>query len=366
MSFKTGSMGMGEGMALVFAVTFTRMFLSIPSGAVNLTAGAAWATAIVAAGLAIIMFYVLAVVFQKVPGDLLEVTERLLGKHAALAVALYFISVFGVDAILLLRQFAENTLLTALPYANFQVIMGWYAVCIVIVVYLGIEAIARAAYIILPLGVGALVAVLAALIPYYELLDLTPWQGNGVAEDLVRSVLFTGLNFAVFLPALMRHSFQNVKTMKMAVLFGLGTSGGLRALSIACFVMAFGVGPASEKVLPFFELARLVYLSRYIQRIEALFIIHWAIAGLLGAAIDVVVVLYLLARIFKLPTIKPLIFPVVLIFSELAMIPPDIYTIIQLDNKAIVYLFTPGVLVLPLILLGAALVKGRRRVWDCG
>jgi spore germination protein (amino acid permease) len=360
-------MGVSEGIALAYFLTNTRIFLTVPSGIINGNAGISWLSPLVATTAALVMFYLVVFIMKKVPGDLPAVGERLLGPIGFWFVALVYIAIFSADAILLLRQFAENTLLTALPYAGFQAVVGWYALCAAVIVALGIEAIARAAYILLPISIAALMVVLALLVPFYEVLALAPWSGNGVGEVVGRGLSLAGINTGVMLLVILRPDFQSLRAITAAAFFGMVSGALLRSLTIMCFIMAFGVGPAAEKTLPFFEMARLVYLSRYVQRVESLFILLWVVVGLLAIAINIYLVLYLLSRVLKLPALRPIVAPVVVLFSELAMMPPDIHAAIMLDRTYLLWLASAGVYVVPVILLAALLVKGRRRrAWASG
>jgi hypothetical protein len=115
-----------------------------------------------------------------------------------------------------------------------------------------------------------------------------------------------------------------------------------------------------EKTLPFFEMSRLVYLSRYVQRIEALFIVIWVITGLLAIAINIFAALYLVARPLGLPSLRPLVPVMAMIVVNLAVIPHDIGAVVAADNSLVVVL-SVGVYGGPLLLTAMAYLKGRRK-----
>lgn len=79
---------------------------------------------------------------------------KLVGKIGGWLIIAAYIIMFLSNSALLLRQYAEYTLITALPQVNFQFMIIWYAVTIGIVCYLGIEALCRTGYIMLPLFGG--------------------------------------------------------------------------------------------------------------------------------------------------------------------------------------------------------------------
>jgi spore germination protein KB len=213
---------------------------------------------------------------------------------------------------------------------------------------------------------GLKLLVLALLVPFYNIYNLAPWQGTGISQVLLGSITQGGLDFGVVVFAVLAPTFQSLKTIRTAALSGMGLSLLLRSLSILVYTLVFGVAVGREKVLPFFEMARLVYLSRYVQRIEALFIIIWVIAGALNLAASLYVGLYMLTKLLNLPSLRPLIAIVTIVLAELSIVPPDIVTVIGLDDKAISF-FNIGIYVIPLILLIAAVAKSRQKEeqsWD--
>lgn len=364
MSYQPGRMGVAEGIGLTFVVMLPRVFLTSPAVTISSVHNLAWSAPLINWVVALAMVYLLANVTARIRGDLYAVSDLLLGRVGAWALALFYTVLFILDAASLLRQFAENTLLTALPGAEFRLIIFWYILFAAVLVYFGIEGIARAAYLVMPFLVGGVAAVILLLAPFYDLYRLLPWQGAGVGVAVRRGLELAGLNLGALLLFVLAPSFQKPATMLTAAFYGGGVSALLRTLVILFFLLAFGVGDGMEKTLPFYEMSRLVYLSRYVQHIESLFIIIWVITGLLAIAIDIFVALYLVARPLGLPSIRPLVPVVAMVVVNLAVIPPDLSAVVAADSR-LVLLLSAGVYGGPLLLAAAAYLKRRRkRPWS--
>ena len=114
-------------------------------------------------------------------------------------------------------------------------------------------------------------------------------------------------------------------------------------------------------MLPFYEMARLIYLNRYIQRLEAIFILLWVIVGIIAIAICLYGSLYVLAKLFKLPTIRPLIPVAALVMVQVAMLPPDTNSVLKIEAAFFGLFCAPGAVIFPITLLAAFLFKGRRK-----
>jgi len=358
MSYEPGKMGVAEGMALVFTTTFTPIFLSSPAVYVDQAATAVWLLPLITGFCGIAMIMVLLFLMQYVPGDLYAVSERLLGKTGARIITLYLIAAFFINTVLMLRQFAENTLLTAIPALDITVAIGWYALMAAIVIFVGIEPIARATYIVLPFGLTGFVFLLLFLYDKFDLHNLSPWLGTGLLPVFKTGIVASGLGIGAFILPVLAPAFQNLRTIRTATLLGFGLSAVFRAIILFVYTGIFSVAVGREKVLPFFEMARLINVNRFIQRVEAFFIVLWVIFGIATIAISFYVALYLLTRLFNLASMRPLVWTLAIVAAQLALLPSDVATVIELSVFANSGL-TAGLFAIPMILLVVALVKGR-------
>lgn len=357
MSYQSGKMGIAEGMAVVFTVTFVPVFQSIWSVTLDRAKGAAWMipgiNGLVTMGVFLLLLYVM----ERVPGDLIDVSRKLLGKPIATIIGIIYFAHFYAESALLLREFSENTLLTALPYLEFSAAVLFYSAVAVIILYLGIEPLARGTYIVMPMIVLATLLVVVFLYPKFIFLQLAPWQGPGIEKILISGVQVSGFNFGLMLLPILGRSLHNVKTIRYAALYGFGISVLMRIVMILSFTLVYGAGVGREKILPFFEMTRAVYISRYLQRVEALFILLWVIAGIVAVAVTLYVSIYIIARLFDLPTLRPLIIPAVLTAAQLAMLPPDIASVLLLHANLVTTWYNIGATIIPFLLFGIFLVR---------
>lgn len=359
--YQPGRMGMADGIGLTFVFTLSVVFLTLPSQELASSAGLAWLEVLIHSLTSLVMLFIVLYVCRHVPGDLYTVCKVLLGKWGARTVLAYFCGAFFGDCTLLLRQFAENTLLTALPYAEFAIVITAYAVIAGLLVYIGIEGISRASYLLLPFVVVSLILVLVFLSPFYNMNRLSPYAGMGFSQCITSGLMLAGVNFGILLLPLLASSFQTVPTMAAGGLFGVGLNTALHSVSVLVYTAVFGVQMGQESVLPFFAMARTIYLNRYLQHLEAFFIILWVIIGTLTIAIDLFCGLYCLTRLGNLPALRPLIPIVTIGLTQLAMVPPDIHTAIELFSS-IVYYYNIGMYAVPLLLLAALLIRRKGKV----
>ncbi|SMD07838.1 GerAB/ArcD/ProY family transporter [Sporomusa malonica] len=367
MSYQSGNMGIAEAMAIVFAVTFVPVFQSIWSITIDQAKSAAWMIPCINGLITGSVFFLLLYVMEKVPGDLLDVSRKLLGSPMAKLIGLVYFAHFYIESALLLREFSENTLLTALPYLEFSVAILFYSLVAAVILYLGIEPLARASYIVMPVIVFAVLFVVVFLYPKFIVLQLTPWQGPGIEKVLINGTWVSGFNFGLLLLPILARSLHDVTTIRYAALYGFGLSVVMRIVMVLGFTLVFGSGTGREKMLPFFEMTRAVYVSRYLQRIESLFILLWVVAGIIAIAVTFYVSIYIITRLVDLPTYKPLIFPTILSAAQLAMLPPDITSVLLLHGNLVTTWYNIGSLGVPLLIFIAFFVRRKGvKTWSSG
>lgn len=358
MSYKPGTMGVTEGASLAFAVGITPVFLSIWSIVLERAATGAWLTPLITGPCLLASLFALFHVMARVPGDLFAVVEALLGVVVARLVAIYLVGCFFTTAVLQIRQFAENTLLTSLPAVDITLALGWFGLGAAAAVYAGIEPLARAAYLVLPVGMLLLFIGLAALYDRFDIHNVMPWLGSGLPVARIGFETI-GVFLATFILPILAPAFQDMRTMKKAALLGVGVATVVRSTALFVYTGVFSVAVGREKVLPFFELARLVYLNRFIQRIESFFILVWVFAGMTMIAVNLYLAAYLLARLFALPSLRPLAVPLVIVAIQAALLVPDLTTAIEISLVVEGKAQTIAVAAIPAALLAALQLRKR-------
>lgn len=364
MKYQSGRMGVAEGLALSFIITFPTLFQSTPAFLADSAGNASWIVPLLGGLVSGILLAINLFLFKRYSGDLLSIAGELLGKYGAYSVGLFYFFVLFITACTWTRQFAENTLMTALPGADFHFVVFLYGSSAVILVYLGIEAVCRATYVILPFALAGVLLAFAGLVPVMKPLFLFPWQGHGLVSILKPSLFFTGSNTPVTLLFLMAPVFQNAKTLQASLIFGFGGSTIVRSLANVAYIMTFSTAVSAEKTLPFYEMARLININKYVQRLEAVFILLWVIVGVLGIVVCLYGAVYIIARLFKLPTISPLLLPVGLIMTQVASLLPDAATVVMVGTTVFSDIYAPGMILVTFALLVTALVKGGVKTCD--
>lgn len=350
--------GLISGIVLVFIGTAPRAFLQAFAERLSSTGEASWLGIIMNSLYSLIMMLTVLFLISKLGGDLISVCNKLVGKRVSWIILSFYSLLFLINASLLLRNYVENTKLSALHDVNYQLITMVYGVPIMIAVYFGIEAIERAGSFVLTFILVGTVLVCILLYPFYQIYNLFPLLGNGFKPLLISGFQGAGYNLLALIIVILAPSFQNVRTMRACFLWGLGGSTVLKLLFALVMIITFGVEVGMEEILPFFEMARLVFINRYLQRIEAPLISLWVMFGILAVALSLYVAVYLVTRILKLTTLRPLAPLLAILTISISLLPENFdqvskYEQLLLNAEAI------GIYLIPLVLLVAYLIKGK-------
>jgi spore germination protein (amino acid permease) len=351
-------MGIVSGVSLVLIATAQRIFLETFTEQIAINGQAAWIGLTANSILALVMMLVLTFLVNKLGGDLLSICKTLVGRRGALIILLFLALLFAGNTVLLLRNYVESTKISALHDADFHLISLTYGFTAAVAAYYGIEVIARAGCFVIPVLVAGSAVIIALLYPFYQFYLLVPLLGNGLKPLMVSSLKGAGFNLLAILIIIIAPSFQNVRTVRLCLLWGFGGMTALKLVYIIVLLLTFGVEVGMEKILPFFELARLVFINHYLQRIEAPLMMVWVMFGVLAIGLSLHVFCHLVAIILKLPSQRPLVPMLAVLTIAISMLPENFNQVTKYEDL-LVTVEAIGIYFIPLLLLAAYLIKGK-------
>lgn len=360
-----GKFGSAEAVVLLAISMSARIFLHYPAYLTETGGPAAWLTPIGGGLVALLGVLIMGRLLAKSPDKtVVQITEEALGPYLGTAVNFIYIIFFISVAALFAREFSEAMLIAALPFTPISIVILGFLTVSILGAYLGLEAMARTARLTYPFIVIGITILLASLYPYWNFHNIFPILGNGPYNVFVLGTFSTAAVTEVILAGVIvqsmgGHSKINSIGIRMVLLsfFFL-----LLMLLFTTFTHNWRI--SSEFSLPFYRLARTIYLGRFFQRIEAIYIIVWGFIGLLKIALTIYAASVTMAGSLKLPDYRPLIWPLGMVVFIGSLLPVDMPRVVELDGA---YL-RPGAwlpnYIIPVILL---LVLGfRKRGKDAG
>ena len=359
---REGKFGFAEGVSLLLISNLATIYLVEPSVAVELGKNMAWLMALFTMVVMLLEYWIIISLMKRHQDTtIIEASEQLLGPYLGILCNLLFALYFIVEEAILIRRYGEALLTAALPTTPISVIMVTLTLAAIISCYYGLETIARVSRISITFIFGGIFILFMAVISYVDVTNLYPlWSVNPlkiIAEGQYKLIILSeGL-----LAAVIFHSFGNWHNFRSVGLLAISVSGIIRTTLIILLILALGVELASEKVLPFYNLSRLVSFGRFFHRAESVFLLTWAMVGFLKLSITLYASTVILARTFRLQDYRPLLWAVSLLCFSISIIPPDVETIGTLNlNYFTVWGLIPTI-VLPFLLLVVSLVRKRER-----
>ncbi|MHB8156963.1 MAG: GerAB/ArcD/ProY family transporter, partial [Desulfocucumaceae bacterium] len=291
--------------------------------------------------------------------NIVEITADTMGNIVGtiinLMYALFFISVAAIFT----RTFSEALVVTALPITPISIITIGYIAVAILGAYIGVEAVARSARVTYPFMLAGIAILLLGLIPKWDINQLFPILGNGPVKVFLEGGRMAGAVTEILLAAVIVKSFHGPEMFRKIAVRAMLMGFGYLTILLLVLVLTFGWNMAQEETLPFYSLSRLIYLGRFFQRLESIFIIIWGYIGMIKIVLTLYASALTLAGTFRLPDHRPLIWPLALIIFMASLLPPDLPTA-ELIEGIYIRMFTwiPTV-ALPLMVLAVSLLRKR-------
>ncbi|NLJ77533.1 MAG: endospore germination permease [Peptococcaceae bacterium] len=357
---REGKFGPAEAVILLAASNVARVFLPYPGLLIEMAGPAAWMTPIGGFVLALIGIYVMSLVLKKNPDNtIIETTEDAFGPVLGITFNLITTIFLMSVCFLFIREFSEALIISALPQTPISVIAIGFLAIGLLGAYLGVEAIARSTRLNFIFIFGGILFLLVALVPQFDFDNLFPILGNGLGPVFGHGSISTAAVTETILAAVLIHSIGGADKYMRINFFAALIAFTVLSVLLAVTVMTLGKELASETTLPFYRVSRVIFLGRFFQRIEAIFIIIWSMVGALKIALTLYGASVSLARTLKLPDYRPLIWPLGAIILIFSFLPSDLPSTIRIDNNFLrVFAHLPNFL-LPLLLLAAYWLKRR-------
>ncbi|MCL4440064.1 MAG: spore germination protein [Firmicutes bacterium] len=356
----SSKLGLAEAVVLLTMSSMARIFLTFPRALVEISGPAAWLSSITGMALAILQVYLFYLILKPNPGrNIVDMANEKLGNIAGTAVNIIFASFFIAEAALFTRTFSEALIISALPSTPISVLMTGYITMAILGAYIGLEALARSARVTYPFVLFGIALLLLGLIPKWDFQQVFPILGNGPVNVFIKGGHLAGAVTEILLAAVIVKSFHGpemfFKITSRALLMGFAF------LTVLLFVMVitFGWNTAQENTLPFYRLATLIYLGRFFQRVESVFIIIWGFIGMIKVALTLYAAALTLAGTLRLPDHRPLLWPLAVIIYTCSILPHDMPTAVRLESVLIRGVSWLPAVALPLIILIVSRVRKR-------
>ncbi len=351
--------GQSEAIALIVTVLATKVFLTYPAYIVSYGGNAAWQISLISGLVTMVFFWFILKYLERFPDRTFsETAEYITGPYLGGLIVISVLVSWMFEMAITFRGFGELIVMVALPETSIGIIMLIFLSGAGLAAYLGLSTIARACYLAFPFTLGAVLLILVLSYPSWNTDWLFPILGNGVLETIKSSVMrssdFIELNFIYALPLVFyTHQVKNIGYKSIIITTFILT------MIVLFYLLTFPAVVGEEPYIPLYQMARSVYLGRFVQRIEAIFVFFWVVSGYLWVSAGVYGFCHILTQWLKLPDYRPLVLPTLIIIFAVAFIPqslPDTVLIAGHTYRKFGFILVFG---LPVLLLLLAILFGK-------
>ncbi|MGN0164194.1 MAG: GerAB/ArcD/ProY family transporter [Candidatus Ornithomonoglobus sp.] len=331
----------------VNAIT-VKMLITYPRSLFVLCGNAAWINVIYCTLIAVLIFLITRFVY-KYDYNVIELAGMAGGKALRIITGIVVFVVLGLNFFSILRIFPEMIRLVLLQNTYLEIIGLSFVAALVIGAYCGIEAIGRAHMIFIPLAGIVFMIFILLLIPSFKIENIFPILGNGAYNIFVKGISSLSIFSDLLMLNILIPHMKNIEDYKSTGNKAVWIGGGLAFLIVAAYSLSY-VYPVSVNFLaPVYQLERLINLSDFFSRFEAVFQFIWSISILLYGSLYLAVLSEVWKEGFGLKFSKPLILPVITVLTGAILIPDSLNSVVIWEYIINKWIYIPA-LAIPIII----------------
>lgn len=339
--------------AMLVIFVATNAFLTYPRYVSNSAYEAAWMEPIISGLGTLVLFLVVEWILRKFFHhlDIVEVCKEVFGRMGAGLFAIIFAVYFLCSTAAVVREFSENVVSTVLPSTPILLIAAVFMFAVGYIAYAGLEGICRTAFIFLPILLIGIIGLCLMTMNWWHPDLLLPIWGKGADRVLSGSLQYSSIFANVLLLTIIYpHAHDPAQMRKIGFVSIVGSTLLLTAL-ILTYHMVFPPTEMSKTSFAMYQLARLIYIGPFFQRLESVFIFLWVTSATVKMAITLWGAAYLIGKAFGWPTYRPGIPGLSLLVLAMSMWMGNWVQVIDWDGKYLLRWGWVVVFALPVFIL---------------
>lgn len=336
-----------EMTTLMINVICTKMLLTFPKILLMNSGNSAWIQAIFNSIIAFLLFFILTKVYRG-KKNIIELAENAGGKALKIFVGIIVFATLLLNFVSVIRVFPESVKIVLLQDFNVEFITIIFVIAIAIGAYIGIEAIAKINYLFMPVAAVVFVSFLLLLIPYYKIDNILPIFGEGYKKIFLNGFNTISLFSDILLLSIFMSYGENSSEIKKSGKKAIVLSSIVIVVILLAYCLVYPYPVSKQFMIPVYQLARVIHLSNFFSRFEALFQFVWSILVLLYSSIYIYALCYVWQTTFSLKYYKPLILPICVICAVISLLPGSLMNLVREEELQNIIVY-PVAFLLPII-----------------
>lgn len=360
---KEGHFGFTEALSLTVIAIITKIFYISPRVIINTLGTAAWQGTLISCVTCLIFFVLLYNLMKRFPQlDLYQIFEavagKILGKILILVFSIYILYYSSVN----IREFITILKTYSMPLTPPSFLIIAFLAVVVAFAYVGLEGIARVSCVYFYIILGGILLIILLAIPSYDLDYLYPIWGNGIFLTIKTGIARVGAYDEVVFLAIIIRSIHGLDNFKKAGFLSIIVSGVVFGIVLAATLAAFQYHVGSESLSGMYHLSRVIYFSRFFQRVESIFMFIWVISSVISISFAFYLALSSYCRVFDISNHRPLLLPFAILTFALTFLSQNVAQLTEIHVKFIRVYSSAIMIGIPMIILAMAVIRRKKGV----
>ncbi|MDO4618691.1 MAG: GerAB/ArcD/ProY family transporter [Clostridia bacterium] len=329
--------------ALLINIMLVKILFTYPRYIIERCENGGFISVLIYGAAAFILYYVTSILYQKTGRhSIIEQAEILGGRVLKGIVGILVVAVLIVNVAPMIRAFPEAVKTVLLKNTSMLVIIFILSVGVALGTYFGISSLCRFSSLFVPVAGTVIFGLLLLLCPYFNINNIFPI--NFKAITLYGSPALS-IFADIFVINLLLPQIKDTKTAKKSGFIAIIAVTVIAALIVLAYSLVYPYPASSQFIVPVYQLARLVKIGTYFERLEAAFEFVWTIAIFIYSSAYLYLICKVIKDSFNLKSYKPLIIPSLLVLMRFVFFEEN-YTMAQRSNFV-----STSILYIPLYIL---------------
>ncbi len=337
---REGKFGFQEALSILFISMTTKVLFTSPAVIIRMVGTAGWYLTLISALTAGIGLFFLVKLINRFPGsNLMDIYEKVLGKGIGPVFSFFLAGCLFFTASVNLREYTEVMKVYVMPLSPPSYIIILFILVISVMAFMGLESIARFSKFILLIIVCGFIIVICLAYKNYSMGRLFPILGYGLKKTIFTGIGRSSVYGELVLIGVFAASLHGTKHIKKIGFWSLVTSAVFISLNLLFFSLAFPYFSGQEMTSPMYELAALINIGSFFQRMEPIFVFLWNFSSFISVTALFYASMMIYSHIFRIMDRKPLVMPMAIMLFALAMLPEGLSSVM---NDSVQFLRTWG------------------------
>ena len=331
--------GFLEALCILLIVVISHLILTLPKIILQSQGSSSILNIIYITFIALLIVFLINKLYHHFKGmDILDLSQYLWGKNFKFIIGVAYIAYFLFTCSLLVRNTAENLKTmyfqsTPIPYLLFFILLA-----VGFINRYSLKSVIKCNLMIVAIVVLSLVILFILSFNDFTLERIFPIFGYGIENTFVTGIsnifVFANLVFLFFLMPLLKDSQQFKKISYTSVII----SGLFVLLTIFALLLMFPLELSSHSNLPIYLQTRKITLGKFIQRVDAFFVLIWILTLLSYLSIVISFVLSIFKKITNTENKSLVSYTFIAILFGISLLYKNVIQIRQLDAMLYKYL----------------------------